>query len=59
MWLVPTFINVETVTEDVEIGPYVSWQTRGLDSVLNEFNAYHWGMQIIRTLSLIFTIYKY
>jgi hypothetical protein len=28
---VRTFVNVEIVTEDVEIGPYISWQTRGLD----------------------------
>jgi hypothetical protein len=25
IWSVRTFINVETVTEDVEIGSYVSW----------------------------------
>jgi hypothetical protein len=25
IWLVLTFVNVETVTEDVEIGSYVSW----------------------------------
>jgi hypothetical protein len=29
IWLVRTFVNVEIVTEDVEIG--VSWSTRGLD----------------------------
>jgi hypothetical protein len=28
---VRTFVNVETVTEDVEIGSYVSWWTRDLD----------------------------
>jgi hypothetical protein len=25
IWLVRTFVNVVTVTEDVEIGSYVSW----------------------------------
>jgi hypothetical protein len=25
IWIVRSFVNVETVTEDVKIGSYVSW----------------------------------